>query len=188
MSVTAHSFTKRRWLLAAGVAAAGGWAFYSTQISPLRERERTTRHRIAELSGEVQGARRAMEEMRAQEGQATEARAEVDRWNQDYPAGSATAWVPELVESHFARFGIDVAIVRLNTTLEEPELPGYDRAYWSVGMPIAEANKARASLLAAAEFEQQYRFVRLLDFAIQPDPHDVSRRIAVLNLSALIRK
>ncbi len=177
-----------RWLVAASVATVVGWAWYAEGVRPLREDEVTTRIRIAELGGKIESAGKAIEKMRAHDGQAAEARAELDRWNQECPAGSAMTWFPELVKSHFTRFGMVVAIVRLNTTLDEPDLPGYSRAYWSVGLPISEANKGLASLLAAAELEQHHRFVRLLDFAIQPDPHDLSRRIAVLNLSALIRK
>jgi hypothetical protein len=93
------------------------------------------------------------------------------------------------LKEHFARFGLSVSVILMTTVREELDLPGYGCGYWSVGVPVAGGNhKAAGALLAVADFEQQHPFVKVMDFAIQPDPTDPAQRIAVLNLSALYRK
>jgi hypothetical protein len=94
-----------------------------------------------------------------------------------------------MVKEHFARFDISVPLVRLNTIQEEPELPGFEHDYWSVALPItAEGRNIAAMLVAVAEFDQQNPFVKVLDFAIRPDPENPGGRVGLLNLTALIRK
>lgn len=177
------------WLTAGGMALAAGWAFYAQALAPLRQREAETLRSIAALEERIAAARGTLAEVRALEAQVSGARNELRSLQSNLPAGSAMVWLPELITGHFGRFGVAVAIVRLNTTVAEPELSGYNRGYWSVALPLGEAGRnVPGLLLAVAELEQQQPFVQVLDFAIRPDPEDPDRRIAGLNVAVLFRE
>jgi hypothetical protein len=171
--------------IALSVAA---WS-YAQSIAPFQQREREARSAALDLRARIGNARVAIEDFRKFESDSQEIRRQISQLGQDLPEGAAATWMPEMLKTHFAAFGLDASIVRLNTVRDEPDLPGFNRAYWSVGVPLAEAagNEAR-SLLAVAEFEKQHPFVRVLDFAIRPDPERPAARIALLNVAALIRK
>lgn len=177
------------WLAVGALSLAAGRVFYVQSIAPLRQREAVALREVAELRQRVDGARETIKETIAQERATGKALGEVDRLRGDVPAGSAMLWLPELVRIHFARSGFAVTVVRLNTVVEEPELPDYSRGYWSVGLPVDEdPKKVTELLLAVAEIEPLNTFVRVLDFAIRADPEDPVRRVGLLNVAALIRK
>jgi hypothetical protein len=94
-----------------------------------------------------------------------------------------------VLKAHFARCGIAVALVRMNSAQDAPGLPGYEHHYFSIALPIDEAGRNIATLLLTASgLGQQLPFVRLLDFSIHPDPEHLGGRVASLNLKALTRK
>lgn len=171
--------------LAMGVA----WGGYTQSIAPLQLREMKDRGAIADLHARLETARAAIRDVRKLESDAQVVRAQIARLAQEIPAGPAMVWLPELVKTHFAAFGLHGGIVRMTTVLEEPDLPGFRRGYWSIGIPLPEARSSAAgSLLAVSEFEQQHPYVKVLDVAIRPDPENPQGRVALLNLSALIRQ
>ena len=176
-------------LLLSAAAAGVAWFSYVQSIAPLRQREREARIAITSLHERLEKARAAIQEVRTLESDAQTVRKQMDLLAKDLPAGSAMIWMPELLKQHFAAFGLHASTVRMNTVREEPDLPGFCRGYWSVGLPLTETSgSAMGSLLAVAEFEQQHPLVKVLDFAIRPDPENPDGRIALLNVAALIRK
>ena len=189
MRMTANRTRMLGGLLLGSVAVGVAWSSYAQSLAPVLQREREARGATANLSGRIARARSAIQEVHTLEGEAQEVRRQIDRLGQALPEGPANTWMPELLKQHFAAFGLRVCIVRMNTIREEPDLPGFCRGYWSVGLPLAEAGRSAAgSLLAVAEFEQQHPFVKVLDFAIRPDPENPQGRIALLNVAALIRR
>lgn len=178
-----------RWLAAGGLAVVASWTFYAQSIAPLRQREKEARHSIAALKGQLADAREPIGAVRELEARVSRERGELNSLLKDLPAGSAMIWLPELVKGHFGSFGIAVEVVRLNTAVEEPGLPGYQRVYWSVALPIGEAARNVTGLLrAVAELEQQNSFVKVLDFSVQPNPENPGLRMGALNVAALVRK
>jgi hypothetical protein len=82
-----------------------------------------------------------------------------------------------------------VALVRLNTTRDEPNISGCERDFLSVALPIDDAGRNIPNVIAAvADLDQRNPFVRVLDFAIRADPENPARRVGSLNLAALIQK
>lgn len=178
-----------RWLTAGGVAVVAGWTFYAQSIAPLRQREKEARHSIAALKVQLADARGSVAAVRELETQVSRERGEMNSLLKDLPAGSAMVWMPELVKAHFGSFGIAVEVVRLNTAVEEPGLPGYQRVYWSVALPVGEAARnVTGMLLAVAELEQQNSFLKVLDFSVQPNPENPRLRIGAVNIAALVRR
>ena len=176
-------------LLPAFLVAGVIWWACGPLVHPYLARAKDDRNTIASLREQIAGAHAASQEIRTLAIDATAFRAQIDRLEEEIPGPSVRVSLPEQVKQHFARFGLRVSVVRMNSVREDYDLPGYDRGYWSVSLPIAEArDKAAASLLAVAEFEQQHPFVRILDFAIQPDPEDPAGRVGSLSLATLIRK
>ena len=182
-------------------SSAGGWVcvtlllamvaggFYRGSIVPMRERLAENQRRIAELSGNVEHAKKRIKETQEMERRASGARAELVRWNRQRAAASAMVWFPENLKGYFRRFGIVDAVTRLNTVRPEPELPGYQRSYWAVDLPIQDGTVEFGKvLMAVGELEQAEPHVRVLDFAVRRDSANPARRTAVINLSTLARR
>lgn len=185
---------EKTWMRLGGLAVCAlalwsGREYHSRFIAPLSQREMETLREAGDLGERVASARKTIAEIRAQEKDADRVRSELKRLQDELPAGAATVELPALVKRHFASVGIAVPLVRLNTTLDEPELPGYAHDYWSVALPIDAAGRNIPSmLLAVADLDQQNAFVRVLDFSIRPDSENPDGRVGLLNLVALIRK
>ncbi|MGB8166835.1 MAG: hypothetical protein WCF18_05050 [Chthoniobacteraceae bacterium] len=189
MSMPVPRFEILRGMLIISVGAAVVWWGGGQLIAPYLGRAQVTRSAIDELREKIDGARTAIREAQKLDNAAEAMRWQIERMDQEIPAGPGMVWLPELVKQHFAAFGLTVSIVRMNTVREEPEMPGYSRGYWSVGLPILDGNhNAEGSLLAVAEFERLHPFISVLDFAIRADPENPQRRLAVLNVAAFIRK
>ena len=121
--------------------------------------------------------------------EAERVRRELDRLYRELLAGSAMFSMPPLVREHFARFGIPVRLVRMNSTKDEPDIPGHERSFWSVALPIDEGGRnIFKMLLAVADLDQEKPFLRVIDFAIRPDPENPTARMASMNVSVLNRK
>lgn len=176
-------------LAACALALLAGREYYAQSIAPLRLREMETMRGVEELRERIEDARKTIAEIRAQEKDADRVRVELARLREELPAGAATVALPALVKQHFARNEIAVPLIRLNTTQDEPELPGYEHGYWSAALPIdGEGRNIDAMLAAVAEIEPLHPFLRVLDFAIRPDPENPQGRVGLLNLGTLIRK
>lgn len=187
--MTTRRFKVLRGLVPVTLVAGMIWWAYARSVESFAVSERNDQAACALLKEQIEGARTAIEEVRKLESDAQAVRRQIDQLAQDIPAGLAATWLPELVKEHFPRFGLPDPIVRMNTFREVPDLSGFRRGYWSVGVPIAEKRPSGAgALLAVAEFEQQHPLVRVLDLVICADPENPERRLAMFNVSALVRK
>lgn len=176
-------------IAACALAMVAGREYYAQSIAPLRLRESETSRGAEELRERIADARKTIAEIRAQEKDAERVRGELARLREEMPAGAATVVLPALAKGHFDRNGIAVPVVRLNTTQDEPEQPGYEHGYWSAALPVDGAGRNIIGMLVAvADIEEEYPFLRVLDFAIRPEPENPQGRVGLLNLGTLIRK
>jgi hypothetical protein len=142
-----------------------------------------------ELRERIEAALGAMKKVQAIEQQAARARVENQRLKSEQPAGSVLVWLPGRMEEHFSSFGISIAVSRLARVMDEPETPGYQRVYWVLGIPVEERNQKLPNLLfAVADIEDRNPYIKVIDFAIRPEPTDPRRRIATVNIAALVSK
>lgn len=179
----------RTLVLAGAVVLVAGWLFYGdSSIGALRERERDLRSQIADLRVGMQAKIETIKDVRALEQKANDSRAELDRLESGFPADSPLVWIPARMERHFRRLGFQEPVVRLNSTRDEPELPGYQRIFFSVGLPLREGSEDLSSVLrAVAKLEQAEPVVRVIDLAIQADPLSPPARAAAITVVALGR-
>ena len=179
----------RRRVLLGGLCLAAAWAFYRQSVVPLQQSERENLSAIADLNERLGMAGETIKDVQAIEQQAARARVALHQLQLEQPAGSAFVWFPERMKQHFPRFGVPVAVTRLGAILDEPELRGFQRIYWAVGLDIEEGNRNVPGLLVAmAELEAEYPFLKVIDFAIRPNPEDPHRRAATVNIAVLVRK
>ena len=184
----------RKWarnfgLLAAGMALLAGWDYQAALVAPLRAKESEDLRDVANLNERIAAAQKTIAEIQAKESGAGRIRGELIRLQDDLPAGSAMVTLPGLVKVHFGRSGIAVGLMRLNTTRDEPGSPGYQRHFWSLALPIDDAGRnITKMLLAVADLDREHPFLKVLDFAIRPDPEHPGGSMASLNVSTLIRK
>lgn len=174
--------------LAVGLVLVIGWSFYNHAIAPLRHSLRTTSYGIEELKQNISSAETALEEIRVRKEQVARTWAEVDLLVRDIPTASALFWFPVRMKRHFTRFAIPDAVTRLNSTLDEPTFPNYQRTYWAVELPMQSENDISKVLLAVAELDAQDVLVRVLDFAIRPSSEDPTKQISIINVAALARR
>lgn len=178
-------------VIVGGLLLAAGREFYQRSILPLRQQEAKLRNDLPDLRGRIIGARQTVAEIWKQEKEAEGKRIELKRLKRGSLEGEEPPMVavPASMREHFTRAGLVVSVVRLNTTQDEPELPGCQRVFWSVALPIDGTGHDVAALLqAVADLDQQGSFVRVLDFAIRPDPENAGGRVGLLNVTALIGK
>ena len=185
---------RKKWarngaLLAGAMVLLAAWDYQAALLAPLRVQETQALREAADLGERIGKAQKLIAEVRPKEAAAAPIRKELDRLQRDIPAGAAMVALPALVKEHFGRSGIPVRLIRLNTTRNEPGIPGYERSFWSLALPIDEAGRnITPLLLAAAELDREHPFLKVLDFAIGPDPENPSGRIASLNLTTLMQK
>lgn len=176
------------WAWLGGGTLGLAWLIYSLSITPLQRRATEFQRTAADLRGRIASARHTIEETKKQEEAVASARAELQRIQGDLPTGSAMAWFPNRMKRHFDKLGIPDSATRLNTALNEPDMPDYERSYWAVDLPIRATTADMSKLLiAVAELEEAEPLVKVMDLAIRQDD-DSGRRTAVINVTTLVRR
>ena len=173
------------------VSAAAGlaWWGHGRYLVPLAERGRDLGQQLEQEQERTWAARKALRTIAALEAQTDGARAELERLKEGFPPGAALVWFPERVRKHFRESGFEAVSIQPNTTADVPELPGFERSYWAVELPIpGGAKEVRAALVGLARLETADPFLRILDTAIRPDAQDSSRQFAVANVVILAPK
>lgn len=161
---------------------------YTRAVAPLQEAEWSSQQRKVELQTRTAAARATIQAIKIQEQNSARAQAEVNR-RYHKQGGAAVVWFPQRVKEYFDQSGIPNSVTRLNTTRDEPELPGYERTYRAVDIPH-EAGAAVLGVLlpAVANIEEVEPTIRVMDVALRPSPEDPRRSTMVLNLSAVVAK
>jgi hypothetical protein len=178
-----------RGLFTLGAAAGLAWWGHGKWITPLAEREWSMRQQLESTRAQVAAARKTLRTIAALEAQTDDARAELERLKQGLPEGSALVWFPERMRKHFRDAGFDAVSIQPNTKADVPELPGFERSYWAVELPIVGgAKQIRAALVGLAQLETAEPFLRILDAAIRRDAQDSARQVAVANVVILAPK
>lgn len=182
------------WMQLGGMAACGVVLLlisedYRKSVAPLRQRETETLRDARELRERVADAQKTIAENRARRMDAEGIRGEIEQAQADLPSGSAGVAFPAWVKEQFGRSGIGVPVVRLTAAQDEPNASGYERGFWSVDLPIEDADRNVTKLLVVvADMDRENSFVRVLDFDIYPDPEKPGSRVGSLNLATVLRK
>lgn len=186
---TGNKWVRRAVVAVCGVALAAGWQVYGRLIVPLKGQAMEAHRDAADVKGRIVGAQKTIAEIRALEQDAGGANGGLQSLEGDIPSGSPLVWLPARMEKHFGNMGLPGAVIRLNTKLEESELPGFERTYWIVQLPVGSSpGEFRKACLAVTEIERADSSVRVLDAEIRNDANDSSRRLMVMNVSVLARK
>ena len=171
----------RRFILL-GVTLAAGAMYYEQSTNHILERQN------AALKERIEDARRMIAEMQEQQARAKQERAELDAIHEGAPPTPALVWFPGRVKQHFQQFEPGPA-TRLNTSVDEANLPGFERTYWAIEMAAGKtSSEAREICMAIAEFERLNASVRVVDVAIRPDTDNPEARLMVVNVSVLSPK
>lgn len=183
--------TRKKWMRRGGVAVCGlalaaGWQVYGFVTGPLSELATEARRDVADLRGRIAGAQKTIAEIQALEHGTSGALGGVQPVQCEIPPASPLVWFPPRMEKHFGRMGLDGAVTRLNTALDEPGLPDFEQTYWVVELPVANSSgEFRAACLAIAEIEPS---IRVLDVELRNDANNPTRHLLVMNVAVLARK
>jgi len=163
--------------------------FYKWVLIPRHQRHDELVHRKEQLVVGLESARLKFTVGKQAEQKAAAARGALNHFLGDDTSDSAMVAFPKEIEDHFTRFGLRDVVVRMATTEKVPKLPGYERVFWSVGVSVPRTDRnAEGLLLAVSDLEQQSRFIKVIDFAMQPSPEDQSLRTATVNMMIVAKK
>lgn len=180
---------RMHWPIFGALTLAAGWAFHTRWITPLQENENGHRLAAAGLKARIAEAQNVIGEVRTLEEKRNAERREIQALFAGHPNDSAVVWFPERMKQHFDRAGFAGAVTRLNTTRDEAGLPGFQRSYWAVEVPVgATSQNALDACLSVAEIEPLDPSIRVLDVTVRPATGDSSPRRVVMNLALLSRK
>jgi hypothetical protein len=182
------SVSSRRLFL---LCATGGiaWWIYTHTIVPLQHRQEAFLHQRAELQESLDSTRSKLGAIKDNEQKISFARGALKGIVGPKGDESPLITLPQDLVDHFSRFGLPSATVRLVSAQPVPNLPEYQRLYWSIGIPISRTDKnVGGLLLAVAGLEQEDHIIKVLDFSLVPDPDDQSLRIAQVSLVVFCQK
>lgn len=184
-----EKWMRRGAVLACGLALLAGWQVYGRMITPLGKKAVESQREITLLKQRIEGAQKTISETWALEQGTSKASGELHLILSNIPQGSPMVWFPERMKTHFGIAGLAGAVTRLNTALDEPDLPDFERTYWAVELPVEKSSKGfRASCLAVTEIEKRDPSIRVLDVEIRKDANNPTRNLMVMNVSILSRK
>jgi len=179
----------RALLVFLAISALTVWGFYQGAILPLRERDEQFVQRKAQLEEQLDSARAKFVAIKQAELKVAAARGALNHFLGDETDESAMVAFPTEIEEYFKRFGLHNVVVRMAATKPEPDLPRYQRVYWSVGVQIPKKERnAEGLLLAVSDLEQQSRFIKVIDFSLQPDAENQNLGAATVNVMIVARK
>jgi len=182
-----RAFGTRRWIEIC-LALVGVWLIYRLFVAPLREREWQIRTATTDLGNRILAARKLKNEIQELEDKAAKANAEIRRSEAGLPTNPQIVWVPQRVRLHFGRFGFSQFATSVQSTEDEPALPGYQRLNWSVVVPLENVTKQIGNLLlAVAELEDAERTIRIRDIAIPRGVDESNQNMATVTFSTLER-
>lgn len=186
---TGNKWMRRGAVTVCGLALAAGWQVYGRLIVPLKEQATEARRDVSDLKGRIEGARKTIAEIRALEQAANVTRRELQSLEGNIPRGSPLVWFPGQMEKHFRSMGLSGAVTRLNTAIDEPGQPDFERTYWAVELPVGvSSGDVRKACFAVAEIERVDPSIRVLDMEIRNDANDPTRHLLVMNVAILSRK
>lgn len=180
-------FSRRLFLLCAAGAIA--WWTYTHTIVPLQHREESFLRQRAELQESLDSTRGKLSAIKDNEQKISFVRGALKGIVGPKVGDSPLVTLPQDLVDHFSRFGLHSASVRLASVQSVPNLPDYQRLYWSIGIPIAQNDKnVGGLLLAVAGLEQEDHIIKVLDFSLVPDPENRTLRVAQVSIVVFCHK
>jgi hypothetical protein len=162
---------------------------YRKSIEPLRLSEAEALGDVAQLRARVADAQEKIAEVRAREKDVVRIRAEIDQAQEVLPPGSPIDSFPDWVREHFAHYGVGTVQVRRVSARDVQDASGYERASWSVDVPIDETGRSVPKLLrAVADVDRGNLFLRVHDFEIRDDTEKPGARVGFLNIETVLRR
>jgi len=176
----------KAWFGACAVIA--GSICFVQMIVPLKKAGDEINRQTDEARAKIEEVRSKIDSLRLLENEATAAVEELEEIDQRLPATSPLVWIPDRLTKHFQQFKFAAPLVRLASAQAEPEMRGFQRIYWSVGLPLASAKRPLdKALFAAAELERNDPFFRVVDLSILPNLEQPGERIAVVAVVTIVK-
>lgn len=177
-----------RGLVVAALAAAS-WLVYGQELAPHYASEAEQSAAVTALADKLHRTRLAIRDAQRAEQRVAPALRELEDLRRPIPAGPAATWFPALLTDHLSKFQLTASGIRLVALRQDQKQPGTERGYWSVGISAGPRGQEIGKiLLAVADLETRYPFMRLVNFSIDPNPEKPGERIAAVNVTSLIKE
>lgn len=176
-----------RNVLAAGVAALGV-LIYATVVLPDQQRNRAEARKIQELTSEISSGRAIVQRVRDLESLTSEARAELHNRLGEFAGRPLEEWLPQLVWDHLKGARPLQIALQPEGVWSEDGLPGYQRNAWKAQVSVDGGGDSMSRLFrAVAELAAELRFIKVVDFAVHPNPQNAAQLDCAMTLVVLDR-
>ena len=130
----------------AGAVMGVGWLLYDHWIAPLSLRKQAFLNQRVELQQEIEATRKKLGAIKDSEQKLGSARAQLNALIGDETVETTMTSFPRNLADHFTRFGLPAPTIRFAKAQPEPDLSGYQRLFWVVGISLPASDKGARGL------------------------------------------
>jgi hypothetical protein len=144
---------------------------------------------LATINGQIQVANASIQETLKLERESSRMRMQLAY--RHHAGASPLVWFPEEMSRFFEQFGIRDVSTRVNTGEAESGIPGYQRTFWAVALPLRDgATEMDRAILAISELERADRLLRVhsVSASASAGSNVLGGRTATVTVSLLTRR
>ena len=162
---------------------------YRRWIRPIEVNRVELSQRSEEVGERIRRAENEMKRIKERQQHGSAIRQTLSALHKNLPEDPAIIWFPSRVKTMFSRLGVSEVNVRLNKTVPERLLLGFERNYWLLSVPPqGEARKMTDVLQAVVQIEQQDSFVQIEGLSFHLETEEPGGVTGYVNLSAFVSK
>ena len=162
---------------------------YRRWIRPIEVSRADLSQRSEDVGERIRRAENEMKRIKERQQHGSAIRQTLTALHKNLPEDPAIIWFPSRVKMMFSQLGVSEVNVRLNKTVPERLLLGFERNYWLLSVPPqGDARKMTDILQAVAQIEQQDSFVQIAGLAFHLKTAEAGGITGYVNLSAFVPK
>lgn len=160
------------------------YCYFSMMLGPLNARERQTRKSIAELSPQIEEAKKQIKRTATIETQTPATLETLEQIKGMIPEGAPVAWFPPRMTEFFKRQGIEKCAARLSGEIPGTDIPGFRRLVWSIDLPKVEFVPLA---IALAGLENEEPLLEITNLQVEANGTDPQFQHAVLTVHTIVK-
>ena len=162
---------------------------YRRWIRPIEVSRADLSQRSEDVGERIRRAENEMKRIKERQQHGSAIRQTLTALHKNLPEDPAIIWFPSRVKMMFSQLGVSEVNVRLNKTVPERLLLGFERNYWLLSVPPqGDARKMTDILQAVAQIEQQDSFVQIEGLSFHLETAEAGGITGYVNLSAFVPK
>ena len=176
---------KQKLLLGGMIVVGVIYAFSEFILGPLSTAQTAAQAESSALDPKIGEAKAYLAKVAALRAKEPDAKLVMDQVKSLIPSAAPIAWFPPRVAGLFKKYKVENVVTRMNSEVQEKELPGFRRLNWGV-----EAAKVDFMSFAAAvaAFENEEPLVEIQSVDVEAGREDVGSQRAAFNLTNIVNQ